>query len=327
MKKRYVVLYFIGILFFLLFLLTQQIDLNFLFQVENYWLIIAGFSLVFVVYGLSAFRTKYLLHLLNEKVEWKFLYKLEYITKFVYNFVPSQFTAPIKALILSGKTKIARTKSISITSFEYAIDIGTVLLLSAVGVYFLFAGLPYLTIDKFLIFAGIFIIGLLIFFLIPLKVFYYFIEFGNKNSNKIFSKYFTMFFRTLLTIREVWTELLFNKHAYFLIPVILVIWGLSVLSYWLIFQGFGIYVPFGYILVIMASSSLLGTVSQIPSGLGVRDATMILMYSYINVSTEISLSVVLLDRIVILFFLAIGYYFFIKEGKTYIENAENKTMN
>jgi len=87
-----------------------------------------------------------------------------------------------------------------------------------------------------------------------------------------------------------------NTTIYSTILLTIISWLVYGYSLDIILLALGIHLPFLYVLIITATSEIIGTFSFIPSGLGAKDITFALLLVQFNVPMEISISGFLIAR-------------------------------
>jgi len=312
-----VLLYILGLILLIAFVYFSGIDLSPIFNVQNPALIILAFAFFILQFVVLAARMGFMLKTLGEKKpKILTLIEMEFFGKFVYYIAPFRLNIPAKALALNKVSGVKKGNALSMTSLEYALDSGFLLFLSIVGVFFFTQGLPYVSIDRGIIFLALFFSLGVIFFKTPLKLFEKLVEKTTGHSLPL--RALNLGFRLVKKIRETWTRVLFHRNMYPILALLVLNWALRVICFELLFLSYGVYMPLGYIVTGMAAAIFLGGISQIPGGLGVREAAMVLLFSQLGathgVTAGIALSVVLIDRLFSLAPIALGYFASLKIG-------------
>lgn len=146
----------------------------------------------------------------------------------------------------------------------------------------------------------------MLFFLIPKKLFYKLFKNSNNFNGKLLAL-FKIFLKILISIRENWPKLLLNKNSFPAFFVVCVSWVLSAISIELVLMSFYGYVPFLWVLTISVVSVLIGGLSQIPGGLGVRELTVVFLLTFLGVPYNVSIVLTFVQRLFTLFPIIIGY--------------------
>ncbi len=305
------ILFIIGIIFFIALFLGFDYDFGLLLGINNYYLILISAVFFVATIFIGGIRTKYLLKSLKEKEgALAELIKIEFISKFIYYLLPGRLNVPAKAFLLSNSLKASKGNTIALTSFEYALDAGVMVLFGLVGLSFFFSKL-IASISIFSVAASIIVVALLaaIFFALPVNRFANVEKKVLRIKNKYLKKAGEVVFKLFYKIRTVWPKLLFTKNSFPVVFTIILTWLFSALSIEFIFLAYGEYVPILWVLTVVAVSLFIAGVSQIPGGVGARELSFVFLLSYLGVPYELSVAAALLSRIYTIIPMVIGYYF------------------
>lgn len=264
---------------------------------------------------LNALRMKFIIHPIEKKIpSMHDLFAIEYIYKFLSNVVPFKLNVPAKVVLLSKKCRMKLSSGASVVSFEYALDSAIVIIFGFLGAF------AYLRNDTRISFASIeyFIVIIFFssaaFFSIPTDYFGKLLNHSEHISLKLIRVVTTFGIKILWAIRGTWAKLLFHREMIKVLATTAIIWGNAILLNEFLFLSTELYVPPTWILVAMSSGIFIGGISTIPGGLGVRDATTVLVYGYLGIPNYASVAVVLLNRILSTLPIIIGYIYAVKIG-------------
>lgn len=262
-----------------------------------------------------AIRMKFFIDTIEKKnIALKDLFMIEYIYKFLLNVMPFKLNLPAKAMLLNKKYGLKLSNGASIVSFEYALDSGVIICFGFLGVISYFREDPRISLLSIKYFIFIVLSGSTIFFLIPSKYFELVLTYAETFRIKTIQKIATFLVKMVIAIRISWVKILLDRKMYAVLFTTILIWGAAILVNMLLFMSTNNYVPPTWILVVMSVGLFVGGISAIPGGLGVREATMVVLYSALGVSAETGVAVVLLNRILSTLPIIIGYLYSIKIG-------------
>jgi glycosyltransferase 2 family protein len=316
MKKK-LILSAIGILVFAGILWFFNIDWNLLFEAKNPVFLLFGLIAYLLAIAVLAFRAHFFFKQLKEKsVSLKALLKIEFASKFFYYALPGRLNVPFKAIILNKVCGVKKGNAISITTLEYVLDVGFMLLLGLIGLSLFFQEL-FDSISILKIVISMVALGalILVFFLISTNRFKQLLAKSKKLRNNFLRKSFVFVSKLLFKIRDTWPKILLNKRTIPVLFLLLLNWFFSALSTEFVFLAYGQYVPFLWVLTISAVSLLIGGLSQIPGGVGAKEVTLVVLFIFLGVPQEIVLITALITRLFTLAPMAIGYTFLIQFEK------------
>ncbi len=305
--------YIVGLLILIALIFYLRIDLRIFLQVKHYNILLLSFVLFMLSFIFLGYRMKFLLKALGSKpLPAMELTKIEFINKFVAYIMPSRINVFVKGLILSEKCNMQKSKTVSLATYEYALDTGFILFLSIIGVFFFFRGLPYNSPQNFMLFSTIVLVFLFVFFKIPQKWFEYLLKRSEKIKNHFLKKPVYCTSKLLNTIRITWIKIALDKNNFIVIVLLFAYWLWTAIYVELMFLSYDLYIPLGYIIIVLATSQFIGGLFQLPGGLGTRDAARVAFFALIGTKPEIALAVVIIQRILSIPALLLGYVFFTK---------------
>lgn len=242
------------------------------------------------------------------------LFVIEYIYKFLSNVAPFKLNLPAKAVLLNKKCGMKLSSGASVVSFEYALDSGIVIVFGFLGAFAYFRNdtrISFASIEYFIITTFFCTIA---FFSIPTDYFEKLLNNAEHMHVKPIRAITTFGIKVLWAIRGTWAKLALHRKMIKVLMTTAIIWGSAILTNEFLFLSTGLYVPPTWILVAISSGIFTGGISTIPGGLGVREATMVLMYGYLGIPNDNSVAVVLLGRVLSTLPIIIGYFYSIKIG-------------
>ncbi len=312
-SKTSYILSFIGLILLLYFIKTLNFQPSTLLQIKQPQFIPLSIAAYILFFPVSAIRAKYLLKSVNhENHSTKTLTEIEFISKYIYLITPSKLYLPAKAILLNKLCNIKKSTGLAIVTFEYGIDVFITILLALIGSLFLFRETLNIPTAR-LIYILITITAIvLIYISMSGKIIEHSSKKVNTLKNKFIKKNAARFITIIKVTRNTWSELIFNKKMKYILPLTIIQITLTAISTKLLFLSLSTNVPIHWIIIVSATAVLIGGISQVPGGIGIREATGVLLYSTLGIPKEISLIVVLITRMYTLFPLLIGYTYSMK---------------
>ena len=275
----------------------------------------------------ASLRTKFIINsalgkkLKNTKDVYKKVMKAEMINIFFYSALPARLNLPVKAIVISRFFKTSKSEALAITTAEYAIDLGIMLLIGFLGTLFFFQKVFYgLNIPMIVVTIVVVLVFALMFFLIPIKFFERnykkYVKIKSEKKSKI-SRIFYGVSKLALRIREIWPRILLNKNTVPVFAIVLINWGLRIFVTEAIFLSYGVYFSLVIILAARAIGTFVGGISQIPGGIGARELTTIGIFVAMGVEPNLAISVAIINRLLTIIPLIMGYIFFVGFEKEY----------
>ena len=264
---------------------------------------------------LIALRLKFIIYPIEKKIlPVKDLLVIEYIYKFISNVMPFKLNLPAKAVILNKKCGLKLSSGASAVSFEYALDAGITVCFGFLGVIAYFREDPRISLLSIKYFILMIFSGSIIFFSIPAYYFDKALSYSESFNIKLVQKIAVFLVKMMTMVRASWAKILLDRKMFAVLFATILTWGASVLVNMLLFMSTNNYVAPTWILVVMSVGIFVGGVSTIPGGLGVREATMVMLYSALGVPAEVSVANVLIGRLISLIPILIGYVVSIHAG-------------
>ena len=308
----------LGVLAYVIWRLNIDVSVVYLIAYPRYVLVAA--LLILSMPMLLGLRMNYLLLSINDiRPPLKELCIIEYINKFLLYIAPFKLHLPAKAVLLKKMCKVKASDSVSVITLEYALDSSITIFVGIVGALVLFKNLPYISLIEIRNLLLIIILCIIAFFCLPSSAFESLLRKSERITINVIKKPVSFALQTIKAIRETWRSLLFNRRMYYILPITALFWGITVLATESLFLSTGHYVPLHWILVVMTCGIVVGGVTTIPGGLGVREATMVLLYSVLGVPGEISVVVVLVSRLLAVIPICVGYVLSLHMGLDYLK--------
>ncbi len=316
MKTGYknIILLLTGLGILILLFWKMGVDFSVIYAIKRpYYIALAVFSLLLAPL-ITAFRMKYFLLSVGKNSPLKEIVIIEYINKFLYYIAPFKLNVPAKGLLLNKMCDVKRSDSASVVTFEYGLDTGITLAIGVSGAILLFKDFPYGSVYKIVYLLFFIVVGVVMFFCIPLRFFEGFLRKAGGIRMQRLKKISEFFLSTMRAIKVTWVALAFNKKILWIMLATATMWILSVLMMEMLFLSLDYYVSLAWILVISCCGVFVGGITTIPGGLGVREATMVFLYSALGVPQGMSVVAVLLARLLTIAPIIVGYLASLRVG-------------
>lgn len=278
-------------------------------------------ALIYIAIPLiNALRMKFIIFPIERKMlPIRDLFMIEYICKFLSNVMPFKLNIPAKALLLNKKCGLKLSGGASAVSFEYALDSGITIFFGFLGVIAYFRDDPRISFLSIQYFIMIVFAGSVVFFSIPSHFFETLVSYAENLNFNVLKRIAVFLVKVIFAIRVTWIRVLFDRKMSWVFLTTILIWGSSVVVNMLLFKSADVYVPPTWILVVTSVGIFVGGVSTIPGGLGVREAAVVVLYSALGVSAEVSVANVLIGKLISLIPILIGYVVSIHAGTEMLE--------
>jgi len=324
-KIKTVLLFLIGLGILAYVIWKLNIDISVVYLIARPQYVLAAALLILSMPVSLGLRMNYLLSSINDlRPPLEDLCIVEYINKFLLYIAPFKLHLPAKAVLLKKMCKVKAHDSVSVVTFEYALDSSITIFIGIVGALVLFKNLPYISLIEVRNLLAIIILCIIAFFCLPSSVFESLLRKSERITINIIKKPLSFALQNIKAIRETWKMLLFNGRMCYVLPITALFWGISVLATESLFLSTGHCVPLHWILVVMTCGIFVGGVTTIPGGLGIREATMVLLYGALGVPNEVGVIVVLVSRLLMMPAIALGYVFAMKMGFRHIISSDSK---
>jgi uncharacterized protein (TIRG00374 family) len=299
------------------FVLSFRVDVSALLQVQRFEFLAASFVLQTLnLVGVVALRTRYFVFAVKQKTMrfWetvKKLIEIEFANKFVYYVFPSRINVPTKAFFVDRVFGTGKKNALFLTTFEYALDSSILLLVSFVGLAFFIQGVPQDYLQQVTIVSVLVLAGLAFYFLFPVRWFEKAKGFVGKLP-WLLGKIGVRAIEFFVIARSKWKTFMFSKE---IVALSFVVFALQVFSLALLFLAYDIVPPsLLEIAWVYAMSLVIGGISQIPGGLGVRETALGFLFSFVGIQLETGIAVALVFRAFTVFPVLAGYHFALKLG-------------
>ncbi|MEM3086828.1 MAG: lysylphosphatidylglycerol synthase transmembrane domain-containing protein [Halobacteria archaeon] len=304
----------VGIGIFILFLWQSGVSASVFYQLRSPGFLVLGVALAFLVMAAAALRTKVLLLSLGVRTGTGILIRIEFIHYFLQTVLPFRLNLPAKAWVLRQSGVASFPQALSVTTFDYLIDTGTLL-----GIVFLIGPLfvPGLGMAGLSV-AMVAILGLLATYLaLPARVFGVLRFPGEPRSGvrRIWNRVLDF----TLTLRATWFDLLRRRTSLGVVPVQAAVVVLQLFATQALLLSAGVWLPLLGLLVAINATAFIGGITTIPAGgLGVRDAAMAILLNRLGAPLDVSLYAVLMSRLTGLIPVAIGYLLSLRFGTRWL---------
>lgn len=316
MKLKNIILLIIGLGVFVYILTRMDVNIaEVIKSIKSPQYVVLAAIVLAAIPLINAFRMRFIISPIEKKIlSMHVLFVIEYIHKFITNVMPFKLNLPAKAMLLNKKCGMQLSSGVSVVSFEYMLDSSITTLFGFLGAFAYFRNDTRISFVSIEYFIAITFICTVAFFSIPTEYFGKLLNHAEYIHMKIIRTITASVFKLLWAIRGTWAKLILHREIIKVLIATAIIWGSTIFVNEFLFLSTGLYVSPTWILVATSSGIFIGGISMIPGGLGVREATMVLLYGYLGVPNEASVSVVLLSRILNSVPIIIGYIYSIKIG-------------
>ena len=308
MNKRTIISAALGVLIFTYLIKISNIDTNIIYSIQNPTYILIAMILTTLYFPVSALRMKYILKSIKEEdIPLTTLTKIEFMSKFIYYVTPSKVYLPVKALLLNKQCGIRKSTGAAIATFEYGLDVSSMLIISAIGLAIFQQSTSTSSLEPAKILA-LLIILTIIFLKMPINKITK--TLNNLKIAKISIIKKGIKYTTILakTSKNTWKSILTNRKTTIIIPIMILIWFIGALGIKMLFMSYGVNVSIIHIFLINMISTVAGGISQIPGGLGVREGASVILYNSIGIGQETTIMVMIIARLMSIIPITVGYY-------------------
>ncbi len=287
MKKK---IFFLLFLFFLLFsLLSIFVDVD--------WSLFTRFSVVDMLgIGISLALETALYTFMIYLLIREFFYTPKIID--VYLVLTASLTAnyatpfkmgvPLRVFLYREKLKIPGIDGTSIILIEIFLNVFVSLCLSFLGISFVITDTNIS-------------IGTFLFILLLLTIFFFLIKFDKiekfiAERTFVFSSFLRKIFSFIHNVKQSLCSVSFKGLSQIIFLYFLT-FGIQAVRLWLVLSILGIDMSIVRLLFVLTISTTLGTLSMIPMGIGVKDASFTFLLTHLGVPAEIAIVVAAIQRI------------------------------
>lgn len=267
--------------------------------------------LAFTNYIFRFFKWHYYINLLKVPLDFWDSFKI-FMSGLVMSVTPGKFGEVIKAYLVKNKTGVAISKTMPIIFVERLTDLISVIILCLVGVL-------YFDILKMFVIIILLIFIALVILLSSRKIFEVVTNFLNRY--KIFNKYYPK----IVQAYDSSYEMIQIKPLVEMVFLSIFSWFFECIAYFLIIISFNI--NFGFVetflfaILVYTLSTIIGSITMLPGGLGAAEISFTAIIQAKGVSKDVAVASTLLIRFVTLWFaLIVGAIF------AFIYNAELKKI-
>ncbi len=313
MNKK-ILLYLLGFLILIALIPLFDVDLSVFLSVKQPVFVLLALLAIAFSFVVLALRLNLLLCALGEKaISFADAYKIEVANRFFLYVAPLKLNIPAKALLLNRRFGTGKGNALAISSYEYFVDLGILFFFGVVGFLFVFRAVSGFEVSTFFI-GLISLLLLALFFLTPKKVFVALEKRLQSASDSFIQRSLLFIVKFLSQMREAWLKLIFSRESPAVFGLVAVKFLIAIARYLFLFWAVGYNINFLYVVVVISFSMFLGGVSTIPSGLGVREGAIMLLLGLFGVPVEVSFFAVIANRVLIIPFLILGYFFSMQFG-------------
>ncbi len=297
------ILAIVGLAFLYWFIARINLDWNLMAHADAFWVLASLLAFLLIV-PLAAWRTHALLPN-DPRPDTKALLKTEFAARFFYYVFPFRLNIPAKAVLLNRYGNTRKTAGLSACVYEFFVDSISAIVIALLGSYLFFnalfgsLALPLSLLATLALALTLFVLGT------PALVQRIFsalqqlpnpVPAGVALAQKMYGSF-----------RQTGKQLTTHRTRFALILALTAgIWTASALQTSLLFSAYGLDVPFWSIFAITAIGLFVGFLSQVPGGLGFREASMVYLFGLSGVDHQIALAVALWSRLATLAPIAIG---------------------
>jgi uncharacterized protein (TIRG00374 family) len=292
MKKRLLIIVMIAIAFYLGIIIYSNLwDVLGAFKLFKWYLLPIILSLIFIEYLIRSIRWNYYLDELKISIQRKRSY-LIFFTGLSMSITPGKVGELIKAFLLKDECGTPMSKGTSIVFIERITDVIGICGLAIIGLFSVSYGM-----NSILIVTAIFILFVLV------------IQ-NRKLSGKLVKvigkiPLIRRYKKDIDAVYETSHDLLQPKNLMVGVGFGFISWSLECICLYLISFGFGIHLGLFESVFIVSFSLIIGNISMLPGGLGITEGSMLGILLTLNVSSVMAVAVVILFRLVTLWFAVI----------------------
>lgn len=310
-----IIYYVFGLLILAAFFIVLKIDPLIFLSAPNPEYILLSFLLGMALFAVLALRLRAMLYSFGAAgISLKELLGIEFMGRFFLYILPARLNLLAMAAVLNQKYKLTKTDAVSITAFEQLIDFWIVLIVAMFGFLFFMNYLTGIALTSMSVLFIVLFIFSIAFFIFKTAWFEKCLGKAGKIRISLVSKTLCFFLRFARDMRQNWVMLLKSRQLAKILFYTVAYWLFSASCFFLLFLAKGYFLNPLYLIFGVSVALIAGVVSTIPAGLGVREGSMVLIFGFFGVPYEVSLFVSLMDRVLALIPLFIGYFFALKFG-------------
>lgn len=316
--KRWFGFFFIVALIGLAILLLRKIDFYEIYLILTYakwYYVILAFFCTFLTFAIWAFRWSYFFGGVFKKDFW-FLFSVLFAGAFFNTITPGAGIGgePFRAHFLAKRYKKSKIHMLGYILGDKFFQLITLAFLGIISIFFV---LIYFKISDNLKL----VLEIILLVVLSLATFsiYFTLKKVNFNIGVFFRKLHLLRFvknnfstpddleryinKTIKMFLGMFRKIVHSKRNLFVgFFLSLVFWTLNFLNSYFLFLAFNHHINFLSVAVVVTLATIIGDLSFVPSGIGVTEITMTLLYSAMGISIPLALLVALLSRIIYYFF-------------------------
>ncbi len=258
------------------------------FQNFNFLFLIPAFSLVLVSYFIRGFRWDFFLKTLGINIPLKKSMSL-FFAGLGFSITPGKIGEAIKSHFLKKDHDHSYSKTVPIVFVERYYDLVGLLIISLIGIWFI-------AVDRTMVYVTLTIIIVILALSQKKNVVVKIL--GKLEQVSFLSKIARKTLETFETIHILLKPKLFAKSSGYSVTA----WLIESLAVFLIFMGFEMELSLATVILIFAISSIIGGLSMLPGGIGVVEGGMVGLLLLEGIDYTSAISVVIMVRIVTLWF-------------------------
>lgn len=270
-----------------------------------------------------ALRFRSLLHTMGLDMGWRLLMEVEYMTMFFAGVIPFKLFVPAKALLIRRLSQVPLDRGISICTLEFFVESVTVIAITLLSIPTVFRGLPYLSLGRVQLLVAAIAAAMAAFFLLPRSRLESLQRWAESLRPRPLRRAGEFAVRMVLAVRTGWGGSLRSPAMAGVAAGQALVVLVSVTIVELLFLSTGRWVDPLQVAAVLYTSVLIGSVTQIPSGLGVREASMVFLFTALGVPPAPAFFVTLAIRLLILLVMVPGYILSLRLGIRLVEEGAN----
>jgi glycosyltransferase 2 family protein len=292
----------------LVFLLLYKINIQNLFQIIknihplNHVLILSIFTITNIIHS---YRWKLLLKPFGYNNKLLKLFKLKLISIYYNSILPSNLSGDfIRSYYLSKDKDIELSKSLSSVILERFLGFGALMLLIFIGIFFNYSILTKINIFPYL---------LIIFILFVMVIILLFNKNAKEKLQKFFSKNKYRENKIVKLIKKYYLTIhyyaKYKKTLWISFLIAIILQSITILINYLAFHSIGIEINIWKLLFIIPIISILNMIPASFGNIGFSEGIYVLLFSYLGIEPEQSITISLLIRFYTLLLGLIGAFF------------------
>ncbi len=304
-----------GLLLLAVLLLKSGIAVDVLFQVQQPLYLVPAAALIVLEILLLAARLQALLRAQGRDAPLREALSIELMNRFFSLYLPLKLNVPLKAALLQRLGRASLADGLALSSVEVVLDTAAAFLLGFVALPLVLPGLRPFALSWILPLLA----GCLVLLLFAPERWW---EAVTARASPAHSRgRLRRLFQFLLDVRYTWRRMFRSRHLGMAVVWLAAIQFNAAVIMQLLFFSAGVSLSFLPALVLSRAALLAGNVTQIPGGLGAREAAMVVLFSPLGVPAAVSLYASLASRVLVLLPAILGYLLSLRLGVKWVERA------